>query len=84
MIVSSITGLLTLICCGFTITKFMVLCFLVRIAHVEYYIMLWLALPVVVPPQVIQWPFPQRRDKTMKVTCESLMMDVLFVLTGIL
>ncbi len=78
MIVSSITEVLTFLCCGFTRTKFMVLCFLVWIAHVKS------CKPVVAPPQVIQWSFPQRRDKTTKVTSESLLLDALFVLTGIL
>ncbi len=49
------TGLLTFICCCFTKTKFVVLCFLTWIAYVESYIMLGLVLPVVAPPQVIQW-----------------------------
>ncbi len=50
----------------------MVLCFLIWIAHVESYIMLWSVLSVVALPQVIQWSFPQRENKTMKVTYESL------------
>ena len=65
-------------------TKVMVHCFLVWIAHVESYIMLWSVLSVVALPQVIQRSFPRRRDKTMKVTYESLIMDALFVLTEIL
>ncbi len=84
MIVSSITGLLKFLCCGFTRTKFMMLCFLVWITHVESYIMLWSVVLVVAPPQVIKWSFPQRRDATMKVTYKSLMMDVLFLVNGIL
>ncbi len=83
MIVSSITELLTFLCCGFTRIKVMVLCFLVWIAHVESYKMLWLVLPVVALPLVIQWSFPQRRDTTMKVTYESLILDAIFVLTEI-
>ncbi len=84
MIVSSITGLLAFVCYAFTGTKFMVLCFLVWIAHVESYMMLWLVLLEVAPTQVMQWYFPQRRDKTMKVTYESLMVDAIFVLPGML
>ncbi len=33
LIISVVTGFLTFICCGFTRTKFMVLCFLVWVAH---------------------------------------------------
>ena len=84
MIVSSITGLITFLCCGFTRTKFMLLSFLVWIAHVESYIMLRLVLLVVALPQVIQWSFLQRRGKTMKATYASLMMDALFVLIFVL
>ena len=65
--------------------KVMVLCFLVWIAHVESNIMLWFVLPVVALPQVIYWSSPQRRNKTMKVTYDALilMMDAFF-LSGIL
>ena len=84
MTVSSITGTFTFICGRFTRTKVMVLCFLVWIAHVESYIMLWLVLLVVALPQVIQWFSPHRRNKTIKVTYESLIVDAIFVLTEVL
>ena len=57
LIVSSFTGLLTFICCGFTGTKFMVLCFLVQVAQFESYIFC-LVLPVVALQMVIQWSIP--------------------------
>ena len=47
MLISSFSGLLTFICCGFTRTKVMVLCFFAWIAHFESYIFLCYVLPVV-------------------------------------
>ncbi len=83
LIVSSFTGLLTFMCCGFTRTKFMVLCFLVWVAHFESYIMLWLVLHVVALPMVIQWSFPLKGTKLLRWLYESLIMDAMFVLPGI-